>query len=298
MTYKNRYFQTLVLDFRNFFSFVFLALWLTLPGCHSSAPQEPHERIVALTPSLASALLAVDPQADLAGTSLYTAWPEAAKRVATLPMPTPVEQVVSLSPSLVLVHPADVQLIAKLDELHIRVFARAMDTLPDIYETLESLGTMLQAPQKGHAAALALQHELDDIIKKYTPAPALDILFIIDVADARMQLFYIAQNDAFLAALSKRCGANTLATDTTNWGRITAESLLRLNPPAILFLSRDDTTMKEWQHTFSTLYHDLDAVKSGRVHFMNGEAYSIPDMRLPKTQDAICQAIDALRKTP
>ena len=299
MNHKKRVFQAMGMSFRSFsFCFFLIFFGMLLPCCHNASPQETHARIVALTPSLASATLAIDPHAELVGTSLYTTWPEAAKRVATVPTPTPVEQVVSLSPTLVLVHPADVQLIAKLKELQIPVYAHAMDTLPGIYETLESLGVLLHAPQKGHAATRALQSALDAVIKNYDTSPAIDVLFIIDVADARMQQFYTAQNDAFLATLSQRCGGNTLATDATAWGRITAESLLRLNPHAILFLGRDDATTTQWQQSFSTLYHDLEAVKSGRVHYLSGDAYSIPDTRLPKTQDAICQAIELLRKTP
>ena len=272
-------------------------LWLLLmPGCNAPSPRPPEdERIVALTPSLASALIAIEPTAHLVGTTQYTDWPESARRVATLPMPTPPEQVLALRPTLVLAHPASLQLIAKLESLHIPVFAHAMDTLPDIFETLQNLGHALHVPQKGLLAAQRLQAELDAVTQGHKEAPAVRLLFIIDVADARMQQFYTAQNDAYLAALSQNCGGQTLAADTSRWGRITAESLIRLDPPAILFLSPDETTGNERRRMFADLYPTLRAVKEGRVYFLNGASYSIPDTRLPQTQAAICLAIDTLR---
>lgn len=276
------------------FVLIFLSVYLCY-GCHAS-PSTSDERIVALTPSLTSALLALAPQAPLVATSQYTTWPESARTVATLPMPTPLERLVQLRPTLVLAHPSDVQLISKLESLNIRVFAHAMDTLDDIYTTLETLSTLLDMPQNGSRAILQLKTELDQITARYATSPTIDILLIIDVADARMQHFYLAQNDAFLASLTQACGGHTLHTDNTNWGRISAESLFRLNPYAILFLSPNDAIGEERRQNFSTLYAGLDAISAGRVFYLNGESYSTPDLRLPSTQEAICKAIDTLRK--
>ena len=276
------------------FVLIFISCYLCY-GCHPHH-QAADERIVALTPSLTSALLALSPQAPLVATTQYTIWPEAARAVATLPMPAPLERIVLLRPTLVLAHPSDVQLISKLESLNIRVFAHAMDTLDDIYTTLETLSALLDKPQNGTRAVHQLKTELDQVTARYATASPIDVLFIIDVADARMQHFYLAQNDAFLASLTQACGGHTINSDESNWGRITAEALLRLNPHAILFLSPNNAIGEERRQTFSTLYASLDAVTAGRVYYLNGESYSIPDLRLPQTQEALCKALDTLRK--
>ncbi len=271
----------------------FLTGLIAFSGCHRSERVSEAPRVVALTPSLASAVLSVDARVELVGASQYSEWPERAARVAFLPTPAPIEQVVSLKPDLVLVHPSDVQLIHKLEQLHLNYVAHGMDTLADIESTYLSLGTALGEPALGQSAVDALRRALNDAVP--AEQTGVDLLVVIDVLDARMQQLYLAQNAAFLASLLERCGAHVIAVDEDNWTRISAESLFRLDPSAILFLSPDAVTGEQRRELFSKIYRDLSAVQQNRVVYLNEASISQPDDRLPNTQKRLCDAIRSLK---
>ncbi len=279
----------------------FLIIFLVCLACSSpkeksSLPQSP--RLVALTPSLASSVFAVDPQANLVAASVYTTWPEAAALVATLPMPASLERIVRLQPDLVLLHPSDLQLKGKLEKLHIPTLTHEMDTLADIETTLIDIGQTIGKAEAGVKAAEHLKQALDDALPQDLPQERISFLFIIDVLDARMQQLYIAQNHAFLAELSARCGGDALSTGTSNWAQISAETLIRLNPENIIFLTPGVDSPEKRSTRFEMMYPNIKAVQTHHIVFLSDPALSVPDTRLPHTQSILCDAIQTLRDTP
>lgn len=282
------------------YSYLFLSfalLLLTLASCHDKDTYTPNAspRVVALTPSLASTALSVAPNINLVATSVYTTWPDDAVKVASLPTPAPIEQIIRLRPDLVLLHPSDVQLIGKLEKLHIPTLVHSMDTIADIQNTLMDIAASLNMPQSGENEVKKLMASLDNALPQNLPKDPVPFLFIIDVLDARMQKLYIAQNDAYLSELARRCNGAPIVVNDDNWTQISAETLLRLDPQNIIFLNASDASEK-YLNQFKTLYADLKAVQNNRIVALDDPGITTPDMRLPRTQAILCDAIISFLK--
>ena len=286
-----------------------IGFWLGLilllaAGCRSHQEPLPSDkpRVVALTPSLASALYAVDPEANLVATSKYTRYPEAALKYATLPPQTALEQIVALQPDLVLLHPSDTQTAEKLLRLGIDTRAYGMDTLAGIETAILGIGDALKRPEAARLAADILKANLqnaESIYFQYKNLTPPHVLIVIDSLDMRAQRIFIAQRDAFLADLARGCGVDVIQIDTPeDWVQIGAESLLTLDPPNVLILghSFDDATQK--RTTFETVYPTLSAVQNGRVVALDDPDLSVPDMRLTKTLHTLCTALTPLFSLP
>ena len=276
-----------------------LGLMLLLSiGCRSHQKPIPGDkpRVVALTPSLASALYAVDPEANLVATSRFTRYPEAAIKVATLPQQSALEQIVALQPDLVLLHPSDTQTAEKLLRLGIDTRAYGMDTIADIEAAVIGIGDAIKQPEAAQQAIENLNKEMQQARSAYAQnknLPSPRVLLIIDFLDMRAQRIFVAQNRAYLADLVRDCGADAIpiANNTEDWAQIGAELLLTLNPPHVLILGHSPDDAAQKRTTFETVYPTLSAVQHGRIVTLDDPDLSVPDMRLPQTLHALCTAM-------
>lgn len=255
--------------------------------------------LIALTPSLTEAVWAVGTPENmpLVATSPYTTDARAAG-LLRLQAEGTLEQIVAMKPSLVLLHPSDSCLAAKLQAANIPVMTRAMDTIEDIEATLHTLGQKLGREQAAAQAIQKMHHER--IQKTHQPGEKKPrLLLIIDRLDMRMQQFYLAQPPAFIAELVEGCGYEVMRVKPETWAHLDAETLIKIQPERILFLARSQEDAEQVRTEFQRVFFSsLQAVQSGQFYVYDNPDITIPGPEMGRRQQMLCDFLDSLPHSP
>lgn len=255
--------------------------------------------LIALTPSLTEAVWAVGTPENmpLVATSPYTTDARAAG-LLRLQAEGTLEQIVAMKPSLVLLHPSDSRMAAKLQAANIPVMTRAMDTIEDVEATLSELGQKLGREQAAARAIQKLHHEM----VKISPKPGEKkprLLLIIDRLDMRMQRFYLAQSPAFIADLVEGCGYEIMRVKPEIWAHLDAETLINIQPERILFLARSPEDAEQVRSEFQRVFFSsLQAVQSGQFYVYDNPDITIPGPEMGRRQQMLCDFLDSLPHSP
>lgn len=265
--------------------------WGTLClACQPNATQT--GGIIALTPSLTEAVWAIGTpkHMPLIATSPYTT-DKRAQGLMRLQAEGSLEQIAALQPTLVLLHPSDTQLAARLQAMQIPVIAHSMDTTEDIEATLNDLGHWMKRKPE---AQRAIEKFRAEILPPQNAPDLPQMLLIIDRLDMRMQQFYIAQPPAFIADLVEGCGYTLMRPKADAWTRLDAETLMHLNPKRILFLARSDQDAAQVQTEFERMFKSsLQAVKTNQLFIYPDPDITIPGPEMGQRQQKLCHWLKA-----
>lgn len=261
---------------------------LTALACSRHVVDENHG-VIALTPSLAEVVMALDGQ----GPSSLVAVSKWAvdEQFAAFPKLDPassLERIVDMRPALVLVHPSDLKLLSYLEKLNIPVMAFSMDTIDEIDRAILEIGRALDRLEDAKTLVNGLDETLQNNASRFksdAPSPAL---VIIDRLDTRYQQLFIAQPPAYLASLVQGCGFVPMTVSDENWARIDAETLIRLNPRFILFFARSPKDADAVRIQFASVYPMLDAVKNGAFLVYDNPDITVPGPEIGKRQADLC----------
>lgn len=266
---------------------LFIFLGILLSGCHAA---QPPDGIIALTPSLAEAVLTFE-NAKLIAVSPFDENPQ----VSSLPRIDSaggIERITAMRPRLVLLHSSDAQYAAKLNDMGIETRMYAMDTIQEVEQTVLDLGIFLHQEQTAQAAIAHMQQTLKANASTYKSSNPEQILVIVDRLDARMQQFYLAQSDAYLVDLVEGCGFKVISQSSRRWERIESEKLIHINPDSILFLAHDPKDAIEVQKQFELLYSNLKAVQNRRLFVYGNAGISIPGPQMGERQTTLCEFLN------
>ncbi len=260
---------------------------LTLLSC--SPKNDRKHGVIALTPSLAEVVLALE---DQSSSSLIAVSPWTVDdRVAALPKLDPassLERIVDMRPALVLLHPSDQILHAKLEKLHVPVMAFSMDTIEEINRSISEIGQALDRSEISKTLVGSLKQTLLDNASRFKTDAQIPALVVIDRLDTRYQQLYIAQSPAYLASLVRGCGFEPLMVSSQKWARIDAETLIRLNPRFILFFARGPEDAESLRKQFASVYPMLDAVKNEAFLVYDNPDITVPGPEIGKRQAELC----------
>ena len=255
-------------------------------GCSKSAP---NRGIIALTPSLADAVWALDAESDypLIGVSPFTT----DKRAADLPKIQnigSVETISSLHPAIVLLHPSDQVLAEKLTRMRVSVMMHAMDTIEDIEKTLRDLGQFMNRSDLAEDVIGRMNSEIKQARAAFYREKTPEILVVIDRLDMRFQQLYIAQKPSYLAELVEGCGFQPLHLNDDSWSRIEAEKLIQRNPEYIVFFARSADDAGEIRKAFIKNYPMISAVLLDHLFVYDDPDITVPGPDIGKRQLDLC----------
>jgi iron complex transport system substrate-binding protein len=159
---------------------------------------------------------------------------------------------------------------AKCAELNITPVNVTIETLPDIFSALDTLGQALKQPQLAQAAAATMHHRLDAVRLAAINQPPIPTLLVID-RNAQA----VAGPGTYLDDLLKIAGGtNAAASLQQHWPQIDREMLLSLKPQVIIELLPDASPQEQQQAAAVwKQYPQIPAVAAGRVYpIYNGYA--------------------------
>lgn len=207
-----------------------LFLFLLLPLSAWSAPQ----RIVALAPSAAEFLLALDCGERIAGRS-GDGVPELASVPDVGPFHSPaLEKILALMPDLC-VGVADgtpPALLRRLKHAGVETVSLDIRSFGDMFSELERLGAVLNVPEGAEALARRLKARLESIKKEVRQLPARpSVLFLV-----QEKPFIAAAQGTFISHLVEKAGGRCAVAAQGNvfYPVLGREELARLSPDIIL----------------------------------------------------------------
>ncbi|GHV35309.1 hypothetical protein FACS1894187_07750 [Synergistales bacterium] len=196
------------------------------------------------------------------------------------------EMLLTMAPNLVVLDNLNFNLKERIESLGIDVFVLRSDTIPTLCDSIEGLGGVLGAREKGAVLAASIRGELDSIrlLTESLPRPRVAVVVDRDLTDPLIHSLYIAGRESFYDELINLAGGENAFTMTgVTYPRMSAEGLLTLDPDVIIDIVGSHAGSKlnggAIQNQWKTL-PELKAVKNGRVYLVWGDEALRPGPRL------------------
>lgn len=245
------------------------------PSAASSEGSAPARRIVSLAPSLTEILFALDAGDRLVAATEYCDYPPAARelpRIGGITSDTvDLERVLTAHPDLVVSIGGDQADVARaLGRLGLRVEMLPSDDLDDLFVTLEELGRLTGHPEDATRLARRLRQRIEEVEARVGALPEAE----------RPRVFYqvwdrplmTAGPETFVGELIERAGGRNVFSDVESlYPQISPEAVIARDPEVILAPHRHGEPVDLEDFHRRPGWSGLDAVRTGRVHTVDGD---------------------------
>lgn len=196
----------------------------------------PPQRIVSLVPSLTESVCALRACARLVGVDRFSNWPP---DVATLPRlggldDAQIERIVALKPDVVLAAKS-ARVIARLEELGVRVIVIQAETHADVKRMLETLAHLLGVPAQAQQVWGRIERDLR-LAAQRVPNSVRGQRVYFEVAATP----YAASAGSFIGETLTQLGmANVVPAELGWYPRLNPEFVVRSQPDIVMAARRD-----------------------------------------------------------
>lgn len=261
-----------------FFSGMVAGPALASPGAESA---EPCRRIIALAPSAAELLFALDLGDRVVGVGDWVRWPEDAleglPRLGGLVDPHR-EEIVALAPDLAVLLPSEADLGRQLRSLGIDTLEVPSETVDDVAEAARRIAARCPAADGEWIARFR------EALAPRPVAAGIRVLLVVDRRPGGLANAVAAGPGTFYDELLGRLGAENVLDDASVlYPRLDLEQVLARDPDVILELQAEtpdagtrQALVADWERL-----GPLSAVRAGRVVAVGGSHVLVPGPRLP-----------------
>ena len=189
-------------------------------------------RIVSLIPSFTEDLFAIGAGAQVVGTSQFSDYPPAAKRVPQISTFASVdaERIVALHPDVVVGIPAQASMVRDLRRAGLRVMLMSDDSYDDIFANLNALGHLSGKSKEASALVAHLRAETNRLVAPVKGAVRPRCFVVFGVTP-----IFTAGDRSYIAQLIALAGGRNAATDLPlAYGRYSAETLVAKQPDVLI----------------------------------------------------------------
>lgn len=274
-------------------TWVVLVVMMTAP----LAGQSPPQRIVSVVPALTEALFAVGAGARVVGVGSFDRHPpevSARPRVGGLLDPD-MEQIITLSPDLVVLYGSQQDQVAQLERAGIPVFAYAHGGLDDTLATIQRLGDRTGDGAAAARLTTAVARQLDGIRQRVAGRPPPRVMLVFGREPGSLRNVYASGGIGFLHDMVVAAGGeNVFAEVRRESVQLTSESILTAAPEVIIELSYDERMTAARQESERAVWQRLPAVpavRARRVYLLLGNQFVQPGPRLGDATLAIARAL-------
>jgi ABC-type Fe3+-hydroxamate transport system substrate-binding protein len=261
-----------------------LALALAVRAASEALP-----RVVSLSPSLTSILLALGARDAIVGvdesSAQFDARVSALPRVGGLFNPS-LEAIVALSPTAVALVPSAQQreLRERLEALGIEVLALPNISYDDVLGSIVALGEKVGRADAAHARADQIRSAWRAASQRASAAQPVRAVLVL-----QREPLYVVGSGSFLDAMLAAAGAENLAREFDDpYPRVSIEWLIAAGPDLILDAADPpEGAAEHWRH-----WPSLPAVKRGRVEALD-RAITIPGPDLDRSLALLASRVHA-----
>jgi len=255
----------------------------------------PPRRVVSLAPSLTEIVFLLGRQELLAGVTRYCNFPPPATslpKVGGVSDPD-VERVVALAPDLVLCttdgNPREK--VRAIEEMGIPCFAVAPQDLAAVFATIERVGILLGAAERGRAEAAALRRrsERARVAARGNGNGEPRVLFAVSTSP-----LIAAGAGTFMDELIRLSGGRNVAAGYAGrYPRLSVEDLVAALPD-VLFVA--GMTGVERFPEEVTRWKEIPAFRDGAVHTLDGDVVTRPGPRMVTALEQVSAVLAAWRE--
>jgi iron complex transport system substrate-binding protein len=248
-------------------------------GREIRVPDDP-KRIIALAPSITEIIFALGQQDRLKGTTQFSNYPaEAAKlpKVGSY-VRLDLERIVALNPDLCIAikdgNPKGI--IDRLQSLNIPVFAVNPRNLESMMQTIQKIGSILNASQKANTLVKNMRsriQQVDALVSRIDRRPRVFIQIGISPIIS-------AGRNTFIHELVVRAGGINVAAGNRAYPHFSREQVLALAPDVLIITSMARSgAFEKAKADWNRLSH-MPAVREKRIYTVNSDVFDRPSPRL------------------
>ncbi|MDP7111634.1 MAG: ABC transporter substrate-binding protein, partial [Myxococcota bacterium] len=196
------------------------------------------QRIVSLTPNVTETLFAVGAGDQLAAVTDFCNYP--AEPLADMPrigayLNPDIERMLSLSPDLVVVLPAQVGVRERMEAAGIATLTVRNESLDEILASIETLGEATGHGEEGRTLTVELRAEMDAVRAQVANRPPVSVLMVIGRGgDDLTGIFGVGPGTFLDEVIRTAGGSNVLAEAPTLYPQVPLEEVIRLAPQVIV----------------------------------------------------------------
>ena len=254
-------------------------------------------RIISLVPALTEVLFAIGAGPQVVAVSSYDDFPPEVKalpRVGALLDPD-VERILALRPNLVLTYGSQNALEMQLTRAGIRTFTYRHGGVAGVLETVRDLGAATGHAADGERKAREIEAQLDAVRTTVRPFSRPRTLLVFSRQPQSLQQMYVSGGGGFLDDILQIAGgANVFADVPRESVQPSHETLLARAPEVIIELHSAgmmaSTGVLRERSLWATLA-SIPAVRSDRIHFLEGSYLVVPGPRVGLAAEALARAL-------
>jgi len=241
-------------------------------------------RVISLIPATTEMLFAMGAGDKLVAAGSYDRYPpevERLPRVGALLDPN-IERILTLKPDLVVLYGTQTELKNRLDRANIPYYTYVHKGLPDISETIRSLGRRVGVAHPADALASSIEARLLKIRSDVAILPRPKTLLVFGRERGSLRNIDASGGVGFLHDMLEAAGGADALSDVKRQSvMMTTEMVLARAPEVILELryappdAGDAEDMRQW-NTLAA----VPAVKNKRIYQLRGEEYVVPGPRV------------------
>jgi iron complex transport system substrate-binding protein len=252
-------------------------------------------RVVSIIPATTEMLFAMGAGDRLVAVGTYDRFPpevDRLPRVGALLDPN-VERILSLRPDLVILYGTQTDLRQQLDRAHVPYYAYLHRGLPDITQTIRSLGARVGIESAGNALADRLEQQLADIRAKVGASPRPKTLLVFGREPGTLRNIDASGGVGFLHDMLETAGGTNVLGDIKQQSvMLSTELVLARAPDVIIELryARGDTTAPADLRAWDAL-PAVPAVRNRKVVMLQGEEFVVPGPRVVLATERLARTL-------
>ena len=269
-----------------------LAVWVAaLPA------QTRPGRIISIVPALTEALFSMGAGPRVVGVGSFDRHPaevDSLPKVGGLIDPD-MEQIIALTPDLVVLYGSQEDQLAQLERAGISVFVYAHGGLNDTLATIRELGVRTGQRMPADALADRIGSQLTRVRNRVADPPKPRVMLVFGREPGTLSNVYASGGIGFLHDMVEAAGGdNVFAAVARESVQLSSESILTAAPDIIIELSYDERMTPARQVAERAVWSRLPAipaVRAGRVHLLLGNEFVQPGPRMGDATEAIARAL-------
>lgn len=254
-------------------------------------------RIISLVPALTEMLFTIGAGSQVVAVSSYDEFPptvEALPRVGALLDPD-VERILALRPDLVLTYGSQSTLEAQLSTAGISTFRYRHGGVAGVFQAMRELGVATGHAIAAEREARKIQAQLDAVEARVRSRPRLRTLLVFSRQPQSLQQMYVSGGTGFLDDLLQIAGGDNVFADVARESvQPSHETLIVRAPDAIVeihatgMLAAADVAR---ERTLWSTLASIPAVRSGRLHFLDGSYLVVPGPRMGLAAESLARML-------
>lgn len=238
------------------------------------------KRVLALAPSLTEMIFSLQAEDTLIGTTSYSNFPEAAKKLPIVGsyVQLDLEKIIALKPDLCIAikDGNPLRTVDAIKALGIPVFAIDPRTIEQIMDAFLLIGDILGASERAKELVADMEHRLA-LVKKRVDSSKVRPRVFFQIADIPI---ISAGKDSYIDKLITLAGGTNIAGNMAEYPRFSWENIMQLQPEIIVISSMTGGKSPELLKATWQKWPEIPGVRNNQLHVVNADLFNRPTVRL------------------